>query len=112
MSTKKIFNTKEGSSRFHEMIIKNEGGYYEAKYLYRKPAFDCVSPKSITTAFKKPENAPIDVLIAFSEYLFVEPYELIKKYSLGKDKIGGIVIDYFRKEYQQNKSEKKTVSAA
>ena len=87
---------KEIESKFHKFVA-DRLGYFEAKHLYLKMG---LPSHPVTKAFKNPENSPHMILIAFSETLDIHPYELIRDYDLGKERISNIEKEYLRKEYE------------
>ncbi len=86
---------KEIESKFHQLVA-DRFGYFEAKHIHMKMGLPA---HPVTKAFKSPENTPHKVLIAFSDILGIHPFELIRDYDMGIERISEIEKDYHQKAY-------------
>jgi len=88
---------REIESRFHQLVA-DRFGYFESKHLHEKMGLPA---HPVTKAYKTPEKTPHKILIAFSELLELHPYELIRDYSIGVNRISAIEIKYHQRKYEQ-----------
>ena len=87
---------KEIESKFHQFVV-DRFGYFETKHLHSQMSLPA---HPVTKALKRPEKTPHKILIAFSEILKVHPYELIRDYQVGKERISDIEKEYHRKKHE------------
>lgn len=92
---------KNIESAFHKLVA-SRFGFFEAKHINTKMGLPA---HPVTKAFKNPENTPHKILIAFSELLEMHPYELIRDYQLGSERISAVEIEYHRKAYEASGKE-------
>lgn len=88
---------KEIESKFHQLVT-DRFGYFEARHLHAEMGLPA---HPVTKAYKTPEKTPHRILIAFSEILEVHPYELIRDYQIGIERISEIEIKYHQREYER-----------
>lgn len=83
-------------SKFEEFIM-NQVGVKTSQTVHEQMNLPA---KTITVTYKKPTTAHHRVVIAFAELLQIHPYELIRDWKLGIDRLHQIEIDYHRREYE------------